>query len=101
MDLISLLKAPVSFAPFSLKGQLEYIKMHWLDLLSEFISRLLTSQDILSEEEKAAWQGGGGGGYDAYHFEDLTQEYERFSADREWMPNVVMIAKAHWYGWIN
>ncbi|MGI5098886.1 alpha-amylase [Treponema vincentii] len=94
MDLISLLKAPVSFAPFSLKGQLEYIKMHWLDLLSEFISRLLTSQDILSEEEKAAWQGGGGGGYDAYHFEDLTQEYERFSADREWMPNVVMIAKS-------
>ncbi|EPF47059.1 hypothetical protein HMPREF1222_00876 [Treponema vincentii F0403] len=94
MDLISLLKAPVSFAPFSLKGQLEYIKMHWLDLLSEFISRLLTSQDILSEEEKAVWQGGGGGGHDAYHFEDLTQEYERFSADREWMPNVVMIAKS-------
>ena len=95
VDLISLLKAPVSFAPFSLKGQLEYIKMHWLDLLSEFISRLLTSQDILSEEDKTAWQGGGGGGaHDAYHFEDLTQEYERFSADREWMPNVVMIAKS-------
>lgn len=95
IDLISLLKAPVSYAPFSLKGQLEYIKMHWLDLLSEFIGRLLTSQDILSEEEKAAWQGGGGaGGHDAYHFEDLTQEYERFSADREWMPNVVMIAKS-------
>ena len=97
VDLISLLKAPVSFAPFSLKGQLEYIKLHWLDLLSEFISRLLTSQDILSEEEKAAWQGcggGGGGGHDAYRFEDLTQEYERFSADRDWMPNVVMIAKS-------
>ena len=98
VDLISLLKAPVSFAQFSLKGQLEYIKLHWLDLLSEFISRLLTSQDILSEEEKAAWQGcgggGGGAGHDAYRFEDLTQEYERFSADRDWMPNVVMIAKS-------
>ena len=94
LDLISLLKAPVSYAPFSLKGQLEYIKKHWLDLLSEFIGRLLTSQDILSEEEKAVWQGGGSGAYDAYHFEDLTQEYERFSADREWMPNVVMIAKS-------
>ena len=92
-DLISLLKAPVSYAPFSLKGQLEYIKKHWLGLLSEFIGRLLTSQDILSEEEKAAWQGGGGE-HDAYHFEDLTQEYERFSADRDWMPNVVMIAKS-------
>lgn len=32
--------------------------------------------------------------HDAYHFEELTQEYERFSADREWMPNVVMIAKS-------
>lgn len=95
LDLISLLKAPVSYAPFSLKGQLEYIKKHWLGLLSEFIGRLLTSQDILSEEEKAVWQGGGGGGaHDVYRFEDLTQEYERFSADREWMPNVVMIAKS-------
>ena len=95
IDLISLLKAPVSYAPFSLKGQLEYIKKHWLDLLSAFIGRLLTSQDILSEEEKAAWQGGGGGGaHDVYRFEDLTQEYERFSADRDWMPNVVMIAKS-------
>ena len=98
IDLISLLKAPVAYAPFSLKGQLEYIKKHWLDLLSEFIGRLLTSQDILSEEEKAAWQGGGGvggsGTHDAYYFEDLTQEYERFSADRDWMPNVVMIAKS-------
>ena len=95
VDLISLLKAPVSYAPFSLKGQLEYIKKHWLDLLGEFIGRLLTSQDILSEEEKSAWQGGGGGGtHDAYHFEELTQEYERFTADRDWMPNVVMIAKS-------
>ena len=78
-----------------MKGQLEYIKKHWLDLLGEFIGRLLTSQDILSEEEKSAWQGGGGGGtHDAYHFEELTQEYERFTADRDWMPNVVMIAKS-------
>ena len=99
LDLISLLKAPVHYAPFSLKGQLEYIKTHWLRLLSEFIGRLLTSQDILSEEEKAAWQGGGVGGnaghnLDAYHFEELTQEYERFTADKNWMPNVVMIAKS-------
>lgn len=98
LDLISLLKAPVYFAPFSLKGQLEYIKTHWLELLSEFIGRLLTSQDILSEEEKAAWQGGGGGagGYnqDAYHYEELAQEYERFTVDSDWMPNVVMIAKS-------
>ena len=96
LDLIALLKAPVNYAPFSLKGQLEYIKTHWLTLLSEYISRLLTGQDILSEEEKAAWQGGGTGGYhqDAYQYEELTREYEHFTADREWMPNVVMIAKS-------
>ena len=94
LDLISFLKAPVDYAPFSLKGQLEYIRTHWLDLLSDFIGRLLTGQDILSEEEKALWQGGSGGALDVYHFEELTQEYERFSADRAWMPNVVMIAKS-------
>ncbi len=99
LDLISLLKEPVRYAPFSLKGQLEYIKTHWLSLLSDFISRLLTGQDILAEEEKASWQAGDGGtgaGYniDAYHFENLMQEYERFTADQNWMPNVVMIAKS-------
>ena len=94
LDLVSLLKAPVDHAPFSLKGQLEYIKTHWLKLLSEFIGRLLTGQDILSEEEKSTWQGGGENTPDAYHFEELTQEYERFTADRVWMPNVVMMAKS-------
>lgn len=96
LDLISLLKAPVVYAPFSLKGQLEYIRTHWLSLLSEWIQRLLASQDILAEEEKATWHGGGGGdnGDALYRFENLMQEYERFSADKDWMPNVVMIAKS-------
>ena len=95
LDLISMLKAPVDYAPFSLKGQLEYIRTHWLVLLDEYIGRLLTGQDILSEEEKAAWQGEAGTDrVGAYHFEELSREYERFSADCEWMPNVVMMAKS-------
>ena len=98
-DLISLLKAPVEYAPFSLKRQLDYIRTHWFALLGELLGRLLTGQDILSEEEKAAWHGGGGtagsyAGMGAAQFEELSKEYERFSADYDWMPNVVMMAKS-------
>ena len=28
------------------------------------------------------------------HFGDISKEYERFSPDREWMPNVVLMAKS-------
>ncbi len=102
LDLIELLKAPVRYAPTSLRGQLEYIRTHWLALVQPLLNRLLTGLDILAEEEKAAWTGagtgadgrGGGAAMDAYHFEELTKEYERFTADGEWMPNVVMIAKS-------
>ncbi|MGP1594928.1 MAG: alpha-amylase family glycosyl hydrolase [Treponema sp.] len=102
LDLISLLKAPVEYAPSSLKGQLEYIRTHWFTLLGDMMLRLLTGTDILTEEEKAAWAAGAGAGthggaaasVDAYSFENLMQEYERFSADGEWMPNVVMMAKS-------
>ncbi|MGP1577191.1 MAG: alpha-amylase family glycosyl hydrolase [Treponema sp.] len=100
-DLISVLKAPVEYAPSSLKGQLEYIRTHWAALLGDMVLRLLTGADILTEEEKAAWadgkagaHGGSSGAVDAYSFENLLQEYERFSADGEWMPNVVMMAKS-------
>jgi len=103
LDLIVLLKAPVHYAPFSLQGQLDYIRTRWGRLLGDLLAKVLTGIDILKEESKPAWQGalnGGGGGGSDYagmgqaQFEELTQEYERFSADSAWMPNVVMIAKS-------
>lgn len=94
-DLITMLKEPVVASPTSLKGQLDYIRTYWADLLGEWLRRLLEGIDTISEEEKAAWHPTNGGevSMDAYSYENLSKEYERFSPDREWMPKVVLMAK--------
>ena len=95
-DLINLLKEPQAFAPDSLKGQLEYIQKYWNEFLGEWLKRILAGMDTISEEEKAAWHGFGGGDLPdmaAYSFENLMNEYERYSPDSDWMPKVILIAK--------
>ena len=97
LDLVSMLKAPVEYSPYDLKGQLEYIRTKWFSILGEWLSRLLSGLDLIAEEQKAGWSGGIGSGtpdMDPYTFGDISKEYERFSPDREWMPNVVLIAKS-------
>ena len=95
-DLITLLREPQVFAPDSLRGQLEYLQKYWDTFLGEWLKRILAGMDTISEEEKAAWHGFGGGelpDMQPYSFENLMNEYERFSADSEWMPKVILIAK--------
>ena len=94
-DLINFLREPVVFSPTSLRGQLEYIQKNWMYLLGDWLKRLLAGLDVLSEEEKAAWHGTNGGDVDLpiMSFENLMNEYERFSADSDWMPKVVLMAK--------
>ena len=95
-DLITMMREPVTFSPDSLKGQLEYIQKYWDKFLGEWLKRILTGMDAISEEEKASWQGFGGGDLPdmvPYSFENLMNEYERFSPDSEWMPNVILMAK--------
>ena len=95
-DLINLLKEPQAFAPDSLRGQLEYIQKYWNEFLGEWLKRILAGMDTISEEEKAAWHGFGGGDLPdmaAYSFENLMNEYERYSPDSDWMPKVILIAK--------
>ncbi|MBP5441615.1 MAG: alpha-amylase [Treponema sp.] len=93
--LIDMLKEPVIASPTSLKGQLDYIRTYWADLLGEWLKRLLEGIDTITEEEKASWSpiNGGEVSMDAYSYENLMQEYERFSPDQEWMPKVVLMAK--------
>lgn len=94
-DLITLLREPVLFSPKSLKGQLDYIQKHWQEFLGEWLKRILSGMDTISEEEKASWAPMGGDGPELipYSYENLMNEYERFSADSEWMPNVILMAK--------
>lgn len=96
-DLISMLRAPVEFSPYDLKGQLEYIRTRWGSFLGDWLARLLGGLDLISEEEKPGWGGGFGADgpdMDAYDFADINAEYERFSPDKDWMPNVVLMAKS-------
>lgn len=103
-DLITMLREPSVKSPTSLKGQLEYIKSHWADLLgammgklSDWLRRLLAGMDMISEEEKAAWSapqaGGGLPPMEAYSYDSLMNEYEKYSPDLDWMPRVVLLAK--------
>ncbi|PIE97534.1 MAG: alpha-amlyase [Treponema sp.] len=93
-DLISFLKAPAEFSPFSIKGQLEYVLQNWKDLLGEWLTLLLSGLDLIAEEEKLGWLPGTPESTPVYHFENILEEYEKFSDDKDWMPNVVLIAKS-------
>ncbi len=104
-DLISFLKEPVKYAPDNLQEQLSYVQTHWADLLKPgtgddegedyWSKRLFQGIDLLSEEWKPQWHPTNGGSPDMSppDYSYLMKEYERFSADREWMPNVVLMAK--------
>ncbi len=94
-DLITMFKEPVEASPNSLKGQLDYIRQTWNSLLGDQILRLLSSMDMITEEEKPGWSGhfSGPPPMEAYNYDLLMKEYERFSPDRDWMGNVVLMAK--------
>ncbi len=93
--LINTLLAPVRAHPDSLEEQLNYIRARWGALVGKYLFRLLRSLDLIKEEHKARFLGPGPAQvmeYGGYRGIDL--EYERFSPDRDWMPNVVMLAKS-------
>ena len=98
LNLIDLLRSPAIAVPHSLPGQLDYIRSKWGYLLGDFIFRLLSGLDLLSEEEKAVFHGPGPAR--VYDFSGLDFEIERFSPDSDWMPSVVMIAK-NIYVWLD
>ncbi|MCF0238597.1 MAG: alpha-amylase [Sphaerochaetaceae bacterium] len=92
-DLFSFLTLPARLFPDSLEKQLKYILEHWGDLLSpDLLDLLLSSQDFIREETKPRLNGAPG----PIQVPDYSSEgdYEAFTPDRNWMPNVVMIAKS-------
>ncbi len=91
-DLVTMLRSPALAAPYSLPGQLDYIRSRWGLLLGDKLLRLLGGLDLIREEEKPRFPGPGP--TRAYVYSGMEHEYERFSADRDWMPNVVMMAKS-------
>src|SRR3972149_1087480 len=108
--LIHFLRKPIIESPYNLDGQLEYILKNWrIYIYDRFWKRLLTGKDIVYEDSKLFLQHMGGKGTPPvpnYEFDkdylarlkagnagNYYEEYERFTRDIDWMPNVVMIAK--------
>jgi len=128
-SLIDALRAPILASPDSLTGQLEFIREKWAPYLGEGIRRILLAIDVLREEDLAIWlrfhppgpdqfrhgapKWGDMGfvgdefiGWDEFNrrryaagYQAPLDEYEAFSADQAWMPNVVLIAKST-YVWL-
>ncbi|MDR2802975.1 MAG: alpha-amylase [Treponema sp.] len=92
-SLWDILRAPAIACPDSLEGQLKWMREHWGLLLSNFMSRLLTGLDVITEEEKPRWNGAPGP-TEVYNYGYLQNEYEKFSQDLEWMPRTVLMAKS-------
>jgi glycosidase len=90
-NLVDMLRSPAIAEPHSLTGQLEYIRTRWGYLIGQYLYRLLSSLDLIREEEKAIFFGPGPAV--VYDFSGLDLELERFSPDKDWMPNLVLIAK--------
>jgi glycosidase len=100
-DIVTMLRTPSIEVPYSLSGQLEFIRVRWGHLIGNYLYRLLGSLDLIKEEQKLYFVGDASSlptslpELSTYGF-----EYERFSPDSEWMPNVVMLAK-NTYVWLS
>lgn len=116
LTLADALQAPIAVDPTSLSAQLDFIRQRWGGVIPmELLESLLTAFDIL-EEEQRGWSDGGSGPSQVLRFDAVAgksgsaaaaeiyhgaghhagyeqHEYEAFSADADWMSNVVMLAK--------
>ena len=109
--LLELLRAPILAHPDSLDAQLRFIQTRWGMVLSDaFLAKMLGGMDVLSEESKIIYHGphdppsivptykpaGPEGAESVFG----SHEMERFTADIDWMPKVVLLAK-NTYVWLN
>ena len=127
LHLFKLLRKPISNDPNDLEKQLDFIRTEWGVFLGEdILSRLLRGVDFLREDYKLFVQHGGGekGTPPVPSYGDELErlrlikeklaadkklsaaekqfylEYEKFTEDTHWIPQVVMIAK-NVYVWLH
>ncbi len=114
MTLFDALYAPIKASPNSLAGQISFIQEQWHTVLpQDLLEDVVSAFDILVEEERQrGWGGDPGpppvlefGRNKSHHSSDSASdgssvfggydypEYEGFSRDIDWMPNVVLMAK--------
>ncbi|MSM40982.1 MAG: alpha-amylase [Geobacter sp.] len=96
-----LLRLPLLAAPDSLYDQLEFIRTRWRAVLpEELLVEIQSAFAVVQEESRIFAPRGEPGGAPVLEFgpgrggvNDYYPEPELFSADVDWMPNVVLIAK--------
>lgn len=100
--LADILRAPFIHSPHSLKGQLEYLMQRWGDLLGEkFLNKMRRSLDLYRETtSRQEGTGGFSGSAPILEFRNNEQEFENYSPDKDWMPELVLIAKNS-YVWLD
>jgi glycosidase len=106
-DLVSLLRRPALEAPASLADQIRWLRQRWGFALGRLGDLLAIGLDVLAEDERAEWLRFHPGIAPApadsaalHGFDDLGPEEERFSADLDWMPRLVLLAKST-YVWLD
>jgi len=99
-NLIDILLAPARAAPHSLEAQLEFIRARWGVSLGKHIYRLLGGLDLIKEEEKPVFFGPGPIEIPVFDYAAREAEPERFSQDKDWMPQLVLMAK-NAYVWLD
>ncbi|HEX9076675.1 MAG TPA: alpha-amylase family glycosyl hydrolase, partial [Anaerolineae bacterium] len=100
-NLIDMLRAPALASPGSLSGQLDFILKRWGVLVGErYLSRLLSSLDLIKEEQAMRFMGAGPAQVPVYTFAGMEFEPERYSRDLDWMPRLTLIAK-NIYVWMS
>lgn len=112
LSLFDLLLAPVRTSPKSLSEQLRllldsgWLQSGWLQMPPRQFDRLLVAMDVMKEEAKPSFRSAGAapgppsGPPPVHDFAGQDAEEERFSEDRDWMPEVVLVAK-NTYVWLH
>jgi glycosidase len=100
--LLDVLRLPALLSPHSLTGQLEYLLQRWGNVLGEiFVNRLQRSLDLMREDAvRNTGTGGSNGEAPLLEFAHDEPENEHFSPDKDWMPELVLIAKNS-YVWLD
>ncbi|HEX7950883.1 MAG TPA: alpha-amylase family glycosyl hydrolase [Candidatus Limnocylindrales bacterium] len=102
------LREPMRRAPVSLQAQLRWVRDHWAALLDSdpaLAERVSLALDVLAEEARAAELRDAAGHFggpvpaEVPDYRGLDAEPEAFSADTDWMPSVVLVAKST-YVWL-
>ncbi|MGD1823305.1 MAG: alpha-amylase family glycosyl hydrolase [Pleomorphochaeta sp.] len=98
-DLFAFLLTPSRLHPTSLIDQISFILEEWSHLISDELKiNLLKAIDLEKEENKPVFFDNTGGNANAEtyvpDYSHFNEEYEAFSEDRNWMPNVIMMAKS-------